>query len=175
MSAPQKLTKKQKKGLAFRERKTGKNKNVVEGDMDIHDNAIPILENQDLAGLHGAEVEGERVEKKESKSTSSSHQTSSKGKEKAIEESLVGKTKKRKRQAVDLESEKLETTAEETSQKRRKGGNNIMDGPPGNTQTVQGQGKQRFILFVGNLKYTTSKEAIENHFAACGMLPNVLT
>jgi len=171
MGAPQKLTKKQKKGLAFRERKTGKNKNAAEGDMDIHDNAVPILENQDIAGLYGSEVEDERVEKKESKSTSGSHQTSSKGKEKAIEESLVGKTKKRKREAADLEFGQIETTMGERSQKRKKGGSK--DDPLDNTEKVQGQGKQRFILFVGNLKYTTSKETIENHFAACDPPPSI--
>ena len=28
--------------------------------------------------------------------------------------------------------------------------------------------KARYILFVGNLKYTTSKEAIQDHFSVCG-------
>ncbi|KAJ7446416.1 hypothetical protein B0H11DRAFT_378137 [Mycena galericulata] len=33
--------------------------------------------------------------------------------------------------------------------------------------------KQRFILFVGNLKYTTTAEAIKAHFAACDPPPTV--
>jgi len=33
--------------------------------------------------------------------------------------------------------------------------------------------KQRFILFVGNLKYTTTAEAIKTHFAACDPPPTV--
>jgi len=33
--------------------------------------------------------------------------------------------------------------------------------------------KQRFILFVGNLKYTTSLDSIKEHFAACDPPPSV--
>jgi len=38
---------------------------------------------------------------------------------------------------------------------------------------IKGGAKQRFILFVGNLKYTSSVEAIREHFASCDPPPTV--
>ena len=52
MSNIQKLTKKQKKGLAFRERKTGKGKKK-DDLIDMENNAVPLMEDQDHTGDDG--------------------------------------------------------------------------------------------------------------------------
>ncbi|KAJ7786558.1 hypothetical protein B0H16DRAFT_1446271 [Mycena metata] len=49
MSAPQKLTKKQKKGLAFRDRKGNKSRGNDASSTGLEDNEVPVLEVQDLA------------------------------------------------------------------------------------------------------------------------------
>jgi len=152
MSTSQKFTKKQKKSLAFRERKQSKSKSDLEAD-------IPVAEDQDAID----EVDGRAVDEAEKNS----------GKGKSID-LVVGKEKKRKRESLgDGESEKDETP----QRKKRKPGENA-------ESTGHKVVKQRFILFVGmcspysfyrldfqqspgNLKYTTSPEAIKEHFAAC--------
>lgn len=149
MSGTQKLTKKQKKGLAFRERKTGKR----QGPDDLSDmeaNAIPVVEDQDLAGADGDEIEvagddykktgkavdnaiGDEGKRKESK-------VGSKGKGKAEKQGVpvpVEVVKKRKREG-------LQDSQDSQSKKRKRMDDN--DKTPGDMEKA---GKQRFILFVG--------------------------
>ena len=162
MSAPQKLTKKQKKGVAFRERK---GKHVPKDSLD--DNDIPILEEQDAADIEIPAVENTEVEKKTSKG---------KGKAKAKDggEPEVGKKRKRQddEEGVTVENDAKVADAAPKSKKKK------------TVKSKDKDSKQRFILFVGksspaflstfsdlsagNLKYTTSLEDIQTHFAACG-------
>jgi nucleolar protein 6 len=149
MSGTQKLTKKQKKGLAFRERKTGKRHDLSE----MEANAIPAVEDQDLAGADGDAIEvagsdykkagkavdnavGDEGKRKESK-------VGSKGKGKAerqdvpVPVEVVKKEKKRKREGA-------QDSEDSQSKKRKRVDDN--DKTPGDLEKA---GKQRFILFVG--------------------------
>lgn len=164
MSAQAKLTKKQKKALAFRERK-GKPKTK---DFD-ETNAVPIVENEDnmedQTEDNDVEAPAQMAEVHES-----SKPVASKKRKRTGEEGNEEKDKpepKKKREGTEPAAE--EDDAAET-----------------NTQTEK-KSKQRYILFVGmsnviryilinlskiwagNLKYTTTREAIQKHFAACGM------
>ncbi|TFY78166.1 hypothetical protein EWM64_g5844 [Hericium alpestre] len=83
-----------------------------------------------------------------------------KGKEKErpifrLRAAAAGAKKRRKQPVVagDADDDEAEASAEAVDMKEK--------------------GKQRFILFVGNLKYTTSKEAVQQHFAVCDPPPNV--
>lgn len=123
MSTPHtpKLTKKQKKGIAFRERKQGKgskNKNGDDIDREGAGGEIPIEENQDLALLQSTEVEDREL----------AHAKTSKGKGKSSEDNsgqvaasgdtgLVEKSKKRKREAGEAISEE---GGKERQKRRRK-------------------------------------------------------
>jgi len=167
MSAAQKLTKKQKKALAFRERKgKGKAKALDE------DNDVPVEENQDNleAETEGGtlenqerheEPEAETVGKTERAVEGSQHAKKRKREEvKSAEDGEKPKPKK-KRKTVDGEGGAVGSSADTVM----KSGEQAAE-----TNT---KGKQRYILFVGNLKYSTNKEAVEKHFAACDPPPTV--
>lgn len=177
---PPKLTKKQKKGIAFRERKQGKgkSKHVDREDAGLQ---VPVEENLDSAEIEDNYVEAEKVVSSEPSRGSSRRN----GDEKADHSGggrgtrVVGEKRKR-----EEEGEEDQKESNKPEQKKRKGGNG--DEKVGEKEE-KSQGKQRFILFVGmfsepsydhlrclayiagNLKYTTSLEAIKEHFAACGM------
>ncbi|KAI0801021.1 hypothetical protein C8Q74DRAFT_1364672 [Fomes fomentarius] len=177
MSSAPKLTKKQKKALAFRERK-GKGK--AKG-FDELDNDVPIEENQDLAeaeldeeappveaqarpatstkkgGAESADTVGSAHKGKKRKREVEDTGDESKDKDVGVEEGDTGKQKaKKKRKGVDSSGVEVET--DESAEKGK-----------GNSKN----GKQRYILFVGNLKYTTTKEAVEKHFSKCDPPPTV--
>jgi hypothetical protein len=158
MSSPPRLTKKQKKAVAFRERKTGKGNSREQDD----DNDIPILEDQDMvdADVTQTEVQPMVVEKKKKKpetnETELSGKSKDKGKGKGKAESdggegLVGKAKKRKRDVdVDMDEALEKPEGGRKTTKRTK----TMDNAEGyGTEKVKGKAKpqikQRFILFVG--------------------------
>lgn len=150
MSGTQKLTKKQKKGLAFRERKTGGKRQGRHDLSEMEANAIPVVEDQDIAGADGGEIEvarddhkktgkavdnaiGDEGKRKESK-------VGSKGKGKAERQDVpvpVEVVKKRKREVA-------QDSQDSQSKKRKRVDDN--DKTPG---AVEKAGKQRFILFVG--------------------------
>lgn len=189
MSSNPKLTKRQKKGIAFRK---GKGKSKNQGDLE-HD--VPILELQDLSdGRASSEEGGEDIQ-----GAQRSDGGERKGRKEAVvqkdgeKEGLVVATKKRKREvaedtqgAGDLEGE--DGPSGKRGVKRTKGdaGDVAEDAEQGASKTEKS--KQRFILFLGmiehpeeslrlidtltsgNLKYTTTLESIEAHFAACGKL-----
>ncbi|KAF8167701.1 hypothetical protein B0H34DRAFT_792396 [Crassisporium funariophilum] len=181
MSATQKLTKKQKKGLAFRERKTTGKRQEKNDLTEMEANAIPTMEDQDLAGddSNTAEAAGvedpkkrkERNDESGSKERRKEGKVSSKGKGKAeaedvpVSDALV-KSTKRKREG---EAEQTPDANPSKAPKRKKGVNGAEAGETKDTKAA----KQRFILFVGNLKYTTSREAIQAHFAACDPPPSI--
>ncbi|KAK0466414.1 uncharacterized protein EV420DRAFT_1626832 [Desarmillaria tabescens] len=92
MSTPQKLTKKQKKAIAFRERKSGKNVHGHAHSMEV--DSIPVVEIQDDVDGSGDQVEGEEVGEEKSK------KASNKGKAKAKIDDGEGEARdKKKRKA----------------------------------------------------------------------------
>ncbi|KAG6877884.1 hypothetical protein C0993_002885, partial [Termitomyces sp. T159_Od127] len=175
MSATVKLTKKQKKGIAFRERKTGTRRSRDGGGAhNSEDNDVPVMEDQDALAAEGAAVEmAEVVEGKKSKSVSKGDDDQAKGKRKAEADEADGehssKPKKRKRQDADVDAP--DSTEEKPVAKRKKPVEDA--GESGQHTKVAAKSKQRFILFLGNLKYTTTHEAIAKHFAACDPPPTI--
>ncbi|KAI0375253.1 hypothetical protein BV20DRAFT_960350 [Pilatotrama ljubarskyi] len=167
MSAPQKLTKKQKKALAFRERK-GKGKAK---SFDELDNDVPVEENQDLAEVQVDEEPGP-VEAPAGRAADAKKG----GAQDA--DALDGGNKGKKRKREEGNAGDAEGAKEQKSKKKRKGA----DGAGVDTgDAAEGDGqedgkkkvKQRYILFVGNLRYTTTKEAVEKHFSKCDPPPTV--
>ncbi|KAF7979390.1 hypothetical protein HWV62_42488 [Athelia sp. TMB] len=167
---PAKLTKKQKKGLAFRERKQGKqpkdrSKHGQSND-DLAVLEVPIEENQDLASLEVPDLEVQGLADAPSGIVKAD---GGKGKSKAPDtgdEKVSGKSKKRKRE----EGEASGSQSEKPKSKKKKG---VSGAAAGEAAVTEDKGKQRFILFVGNLKYTTSEDAIKEHFAACDPPPKI--
>lgn len=193
MSGQQKLTKKQKKALAFRDRK-GKGKPQSFDDLDD----VPVDENQDRAEVElGAETDA--VEAPAGRAPGAKKGVAQDAE--ALGDGDRGKGKKRKREEKpegDEEAQAKEDDAgEKKTKKKRKGadgagvaaGDAVEESKKEEGKKEEGkkaQGKQRFILFVGklqtvcigalrsqgartgNLKYTTTKEAVEKHFAKCG-------
>lgn len=190
MSGQQKLTKKQKKALAFRDRK-GKGKPQSFDDLDD----VPVDENQDRAEVElGAEADA--VEAPAGRAPGAKKGAAQDAE--ALGDGDRGKGKKRKREEKPEgdEEAKEDGAGEKKTKKKRKGadGAGVAAGDAVEEDKEEGkkeegkkaQGKQRFILFVGeyqagrigarrskwlrsgNLKYTTTKEAVEKHFAKCG-------
>ncbi|KIJ21948.1 hypothetical protein PAXINDRAFT_159934 [Paxillus involutus ATCC 200175] len=177
MSTP-KLTKRQKKGVAFRERKQGKGKGKLKDTTDDleNNNDVPILEDQVLAD----DAQGPQSDQGDA-------------------EALVGKAKQRdqrderetgmgvaaKKRKWEVSEEEQETNRESTKRGKRSHGDAVVD----MGQVVEGEGegegekeakkeeeekpKQRFILFLGNLKYTTTAETIQAHFSVCDPPPTI--
>ncbi|RPD82681.1 hypothetical protein L226DRAFT_33996 [Lentinus tigrinus ALCF2SS1-7] len=181
-SAAQKLTKKQKKALAFRERK-GKGKGKPTS-FDELDNDVPVAEDQDLAEAE-LDAEAAAVEAPKGRAKAGAQGADGVG-EGAAEGAgkAKGSGKKRKRGEEDEGgdrdgTQRKEGGAHKQAKKKRKGvdGAVEVDGEEeaeeGGSKKEKGQQKQRYILFVGNLKYTTTKEAVEQHFAKCDPPPTV--
>ncbi|KAF8531930.1 hypothetical protein JB92DRAFT_2847601 [Gautieria morchelliformis] len=145
-----KLTKKQKKGLAFRERKGKKpqlSNALLEEELAVPQADLPAEE----AAEHNAPI---------------------------AQTNPVAKPKKRKRDAEesaedDAEEAKsqVDTRVEVPPTKKIKRRKLDDDGNDDNAKPATG--KTRFILFVGNLKYTTSLDAIQEHFASCDPPPQI--
>lgn len=138
MSTAGKLTKKQKKTLAFRERKIGKRKDHDASVMDDEDGYVPAMEDQNMADAYDDSLEVQ-VEKGKNGKSSLENQ---KGKVKAkyTDEQVAEKSKKRQR-------EEETTTQAKREAKRAK----VSDDSQATEQTVQTKvaKTQRFILFVG--------------------------
>ncbi|KAJ4484930.1 hypothetical protein C8J55DRAFT_487932 [Lentinula edodes] len=158
-----KLTKKQKKGIAFR---SGKGKGARKNDVgtssnDTEYNSVPVLEIQDGLDIDDVEMENETVfpEEKIKDATASVRE---KGKGKAIEEKadavMVPPNKRKRGSEPVMEKVKDGEGKEENVPKKKKKGNDE---------------KQRFILFVGNLKYTTPIDSVKEHFSVCDPPPFV--
>lgn len=159
MTTAHKLTKKQKKALVFRERKTGKRKDHNVSLMDADDsNDVPAMEDQDMVDAQDGSSEVEMEERRENVG---SHEA---GKEKAKprDEQTGQKPKKRQREREEI------TEQSERKAKRAK----ILD-DVGKTDEKKVTKTQRFLLFVGNLKYTTPLQAIQAHFGACDPPPAI--
>ncbi|EPQ60495.1 hypothetical protein GLOTRDRAFT_68163 [Gloeophyllum trabeum ATCC 11539] len=168
----QKLTKKQKKAIAFRERK-GKGK--AQASLDDGSNDIPVQEDQELASLQAADVEREE---KHTRHKDDHPAAAGPGGE------LVGKARKRKREQ-DAEGKSKETEgqaeqeegAQTPAKKKRRASKGVEEGKGKAESDAQEKDlkkeKARYILFVGNLKYTTSYEAIREHFSVCDPPPTI--
>jgi nucleolar protein 6 len=187
MVTPKKLTKKQKKSLAFRERKQGKSRDEHKDE----DTGSPIMEDQDMVGCTEVQTmewqagADDMVAERKGESEDE-EQRSDLDAQPDPAEVVAGRQKKRKRESESVRNDTVEVEGERPKRKKTKG---VVGetGPTGSTKvkTV----KQRFILFVGvcspsfmlcfclahcyvawvgNLKYTTSTEAIKEHFAVCG-------
>jgi hypothetical protein len=166
----QKLTKKQKKGLAFRERKSGKQKKTADpthqdqyeyGLAEMDFNAIPAMEDEVLVGVAGGSVQVEGVlgaakgkvgKEKGGKGDKSKGKRASKDAEEAVGVvAQVGKGKKRKREEGDIEGGEAEVEGAggagdgEKGRKRKKAVKKV----DGEGDGEEDRGKQRFILFVG--------------------------
>lgn len=147
-----KLTKKQKKGLAFRQR-TG-NRQSRNELMEVETAAVPIMEDQDIASIQSDTLQGQKRRKEGDETVRISDQdkqgrVASKGKKIAEETNVsvsveVVKTTKRKRVCEDEGQ-----TSEFQSRKvqKRKKGNDVTQSSETNEKTAV---KQRFILFVGS-------------------------
>jgi nucleolar protein 6 len=144
------LTKKQKKATAFRER-TGKGKGKLNpvprtktgGDDDDDDdaNALPAMEDQGLAGDAGdaaGDTEGDEGRVKSSKAASLGAGETSKKKRRGREDGEAQGEPVAKRARG---SKKIPTPADDEGDEARAGVNEAETGNEG--------GKQRFILFVG--------------------------
>nr|VWO94265.1 Glucanase (EC [Ganoderma boninense] len=186
MSAAPKLTKKQKKALAFRDRGKAKGKGKAKS-FDELDNDIPVEEDQDRADA--ALYLAEEAASLEAQAGLPEHATKggpqAEGKSGVQDGKGQGKGKKRKREegSGDGDGKMVkdggkgeEGSAPTKKAKKRKG----VDGAAVDAGEDEGEGnarKQKFILFVavwaGNLKYITTKEAVAQHFSQCDPPPTV--
>ncbi|KAI0688675.1 hypothetical protein BC835DRAFT_291439 [Cytidiella melzeri] len=154
-SSSTKLTKKQKKAQAFRDRRGGKGKGKAEEE---DNNDVPVMEDQDCAQaeVEAGDVEGEARGGEEGEGVAK----------------VVAERKKRRRE----ESETGKGEENDKSKKKRKvekvaGSAGVAEAGEGEADVVGSKPKeksvkqQRFILFIGNLKYSTTKETIREHFA----------
>ncbi|KAF6766603.1 hypothetical protein DFP72DRAFT_1057751 [Ephemerocybe angulata] len=199
-SSNKKLTKKQQKAQAFRDRKSGKvvekpkkgsdkKRNEDYGDLSEMDaNAIPAMEDQDLAGEARGDVEMAGVlDQAQGRVGKAKGGKADKGKGKRTgehgEEALGGAAqlgkpgKKRKREEEeDVEMEidgevKAGQSKKKKKAEQKEGGEEEQE--KDSKKGTRKDGKQRFILFVGNFAYTTPKEAIQKHFSACDPPPEI--
>jgi len=157
MSTEQKLTKKQRKGVAFRQRKGKGRPDAPGGDVPEREDidAEGLDEDEPRQGAGKALSEQARPPTKKRKRSEETAGDRDDGKEKA---QPANANTKKKRKTVSKEAEKEEKGEEHKAEPQEDGKKPV---------------KSRFILFVGNLKYTTSKDAIQQHFAACDPPPSV--
>lgn len=148
MGTAAKLTKKQKKALAFRERQTkskGKSKATdadVEEEEEEEENGVPVMEDQDRAE---GEVEDRRVESEAGRAGAA-----------AGARGELGKGGKKRKRGGEPEVEGEEEGRVQAT-KRRKGGDGVVDGvqpkedagQDSELKAKKGVKQQRFILFVG--------------------------
>jgi nucleolar protein 6 len=189
MSVAQKLTKKQKKSIAFRER--GKTSAHPKHSNEEEDNAIPVVELQDIDEVRdtasvtvvtregGKEGESKGEKKRKAGISGENEKILGKGKGKAVE--AEGKGVKRKREVKDdhegYEEEKVGEGQFERKAKRPKEGGQDSKGVPkrkklkrteGDAEDLVGGdnslGKQRLILFVG-MSFQYLPVILSNHFA----------
>lgn len=150
MSGQQKLTKKQKKALAFRDRK-GKGKPQSFDDLDD----VPVDENQDCAEVE-LDAEADDVEAPAGRKAGAKKGAAQDAE--ALGDGDRGKGKKRKREEKPEgdEEAKEDGAGEKNTKKKRKGadGAGVAAGDAvgedaKKADSKKPQGKQRFILFVG--------------------------
>lgn len=187
MSTP-KLTKKQQKGLAFRQRKQVKgSRKDVDREEDL---AFPIPEDQVVADQEEDQGGSSDLKRSTGEKTAQVSKQDKKGKQKdgtgtgPRQPDSAEKSKKRKR-GVEAGAEEARDSSPPKPKKSRR---DVQEGSE--TKAVKGQ--QRYILFIGavpyysmvlwmslnvyragNLRYTTTQEAILSHFSVCGAGPSL--
>ena len=146
---PPKLTKKQKKGIAFRERKKGKPDKARYDQFVGEDGGqdVPIQEAVDQAEIQGNHVEMEKVaDAKKCQESTVKKNRNRMGKCKAEDvpapgdTKVVGKSKKRKREEGETNE------GEKSTQKKMKKDD---DAKAEGRENTKSQAKPKFILFVG--------------------------
>ncbi|KIJ46351.1 hypothetical protein M422DRAFT_66729 [Sphaerobolus stellatus SS14] len=172
-----KLTKKQKKGLAFRERKgKGKAKDAFDEQLTIPEADPPTEEpfQNEQQETNALPTEAKTMEEVPS-TTGVQSKKRKREKDAPVTKELVA------------ENEKSEDTkgGDDVPRKKKKQKVEAKEGTEGAKakKVKEGEGKEkkdekkdersRFILFLGNLKYTTPVEAIEEHFSKCDPPPKV--
>ena len=157
-----KLTKKQRKGLAFRLRTTGKRRSKNEL-MEMETAAVPIIEDQDIASIQSDTLQNQKKSREGDETVrqvrisdpDKQGRVASKGKKIAeeknvsvsVEELEVVKTTKRKRACEDGAQEDQTSECQSRKVLKRKKGNDVTQSSEINGKTTV---KQRFILFVGS-------------------------
>ena len=150
-----KLTKKQKKALAFRERK-GKGK--AKASFEDLQNDVPIAEDQDLAEMDDVETQETSQVVEEKLPQVGESKDKGKDKEDRTKGEAVGKKRKREQQEVSLPGKEAE--GKKTKKRKAAGGEGVAvevneDAEEGAVEKSSKKGKkgdgkqQRFILFVG--------------------------
>ena len=164
-SSQKRLTKKQQKALAFRDRKSGKKTKGSNKDDDLAEmdsNAIPAMEDQDLAGLTGGEVEvAASLDQAQDQERRKKGDTTAKGKGKRKGEDggtkvevapTLGRKRKREQDEEVREDEgegvAMEVDGEEKVEKGQPRKKEKQVGKEGNADGEDSR-KQKFILFVG--------------------------
>ncbi|EIN14028.1 hypothetical protein PUNSTDRAFT_57376 [Punctularia strigosozonata HHB-11173 SS5] len=174
MDSTTKLTKKQRKAFAFRERKT---KNKKKESDDPEEQAVPVMEDQDMAEVETLAPQ-ESLEGEPSRSgTKRSHDAEAVQTPKEAGKS--GKKRKHDERGVVEETSAVvpnqdPAEAPRSAKKRRREQETTSsaDGVEEASNPSKPR-KQKYILFAGNLKYTTTKEAIAAHFSCCEPQPRI--
>lgn len=187
----QKLTKKQKKGLAFRTgggKKRRSGGDGSDGVLDVPEADNLMLDEEDEALDNKGQQRSGPLPRQKNELQETLKSDKAKGKEKQRQggdvRAVKTKSKKRKREDGDEDDGIDETLRNATatdekneSSKKRKRSKlspeNASDEANKGEDGKKPSGKQRFILFVGNLKYTTSTEDIRKHFAVCDPPPSI--
>ncbi|KAI5836492.1 hypothetical protein K523DRAFT_288891 [Schizophyllum commune Tattone D] len=177
-----KLSKKQKKALAFRDRKKRGDKgrpeqlDVPEDDIEeqaAEEHAQP-GPSKDRAGKRGADAGKGGKEPGEPAAVAPADAGEAADREVAAEGAGAGKTKKGKgKKRAEGEGAEGGAAAGAPKSKKRKREDDVVDGDKEESARPEKKVKQRLILFVGNLKFSTSKEAIQRHFSACEPPPEI--
>ncbi|KAL1760963.1 hypothetical protein FB107DRAFT_269668 [Schizophyllum commune] len=177
-----KLSKKQKKALAFRDRKKRGDKgrpeqlDVPEDDIEeqaAEEHAQP-GPSKDRAGKRGADAGKGGQEHGEPAAVAPAGAGEAADREVAAEGAGAGKTKKGKgKKRAEGEGAEGGAAAAAPKSKKRKREDDVVDGDKEESARPEKKVKQRLILFVGNLKFSTSKEAIQRHFSACEPPPEI--
>ncbi|QRV97409.1 RNA recognition motif protein [Ceratobasidium sp. AG-Ba] len=159
MPSDPKLTKKQRKGIAFRERR-GKSKPAPEEPADIPE--LEVQDDQERADDGPAPAKAVLLD--------------------APAPERKSESRKRKRADTDG-GENLPDTAKPSSsqsagKKAKKNRGEKADrieesGNPEEAVEVSDAKAKKFILFVGNLPYTVSKEQLQEHFGDCKPAPSI--
>ncbi|KAL1749013.1 hypothetical protein HDZ31DRAFT_59897 [Schizophyllum fasciatum] len=183
--AETKLSKKQKKALAFRDRKKRGDKgrpeqlDVPEDDTDAPDAQPPPQAgpSKDRVGKRGKGAGGP-----DAGAASVAQEDAAEGavREVAPAAADVGdassgagkKTKGKGKKRADAGTE-ADADAAPLKSKKRKREDDTVGGDKEESARPEKKVKQRLILFVGNLKFSTSKEAIQKHFSACEPPPEI--
>jgi nucleolar protein 6 len=160
-SSQKRLTKKQQKALAFRDRKSGKRTKGSSKDDDLAEmdaNAIPAMEDQDLASLTGGEVEVAAVlDQAQDQERGKKGDTTSKGKGKRKGEDGDAKVEVAAKLGGKRKREQDEEGEGEGVAMDVDGGVEVEKGQPRKKKKQAGKEgedsrKQKFILFVGTCR-----------------------